>query len=199
MSPAKIRWAVARGLGLNWKSVKLRNDLKQVRPDLKPLLDQILCEVPATKEINIFFILCSPIHPWSRNLPAGQFPEQHLNENGIYNRHPVQIIFSAAPKANPAKLLGSVGFSARVNQDIRQLETPLVFSLDNCYSPHCRIFNMSSLSPFPGVVFKALSPYQLPQQPFLVLPPRLPLVQPIWANMFRSWCRWQKIPIKYLL
>ena len=119
-----------------------------MRPDLKPLLDQILCEVPATKEINIFFIYCSPIHPWSRNLPACQFPEQHLYENGIYNRHPVQIIFSAAPKANPAKLLGSVGFSAGVDQDIRQLETPLVFSLYNCYSFHWRIYNMSSLSLF---------------------------------------------------
>ena len=152
---------------------------------MKPLLDQILCEVPATKEIKIFFIYCSPIHPWSRNLPACQFPEQHLYENGIYNRHPVQIIFSAAPKANPAKLLGSVGFSAGVDQDIRQLETPLVFSLDNCYSFHCTIYNMSSLSlfsrssPFPGVVFNALSPYPLPQQPFRELPPRLPQVQPI--------------------
>ena len=110
---------------------------------MKPLLDQILCEVPATKEINIFFIYCSPIHPWSRNLPACQFPEQHLYENGIYNRHPVQIIFSAAPKANPAKLLGSVGFSAGVDQDIRQLETPLVFSLDNY---KCRILKWVSPS-----------------------------------------------------
>ena len=35
------------------------------------------------------------------------------------------------PETNPAKLLCSVGLSARVDQHIRQLETPLVFPLKN--------------------------------------------------------------------
>ena len=53
-----------------------------------------------------------------------------------------------SPEADPAKLLGSVRFSARVYQDIRQLETPLVLSLDNYGHHRCnyRIFNSNTIS-----------------------------------------------------
>ena len=67
-----------------------------MRPDLKSLLDQIFSEVPATDEIKVLFSACqcSPIHPWSRNFPACQFPEHHLCESS--RQQPTSILFNAA-------------------------------------------------------------------------------------------------------
>ena len=167
-----------------------------MRPDLKPLLDQILSEVPATDEIkssspplltNSFLEQKPPCRPASWSVLGWK--------QSFDNPYLVQCCFENPPEANPTKLPGSVRFSPWVDQDICQLETPLVFSLDNCkcrilkwVSPsgsRCNIQSSLTLSTATAA-FSSTSSSPPPSSTHLN--------EHVHWTLFRSWCRLQKIP-----